>query len=36
MSAAGPALVSAFGVAVLVGAVLCLGASLSAWFFLPR
>jgi EmrB/QacA subfamily drug resistance transporter len=36
MSAAGPALVSAFGAAAVVGAVLCLGASLSAWFFLPR
>jgi EmrB/QacA subfamily drug resistance transporter len=36
MSAAGPALVSAFGAAAVVGAVLCLGASLSAWLFLPR
>jgi EmrB/QacA subfamily drug resistance transporter len=36
MSAAGPALVSAFGVASLVGAALCVGASLSAWFFMPR
>jgi EmrB/QacA subfamily drug resistance transporter len=36
LAAAGPALVSAFGLAALVGAALCLGASLSAWFFLPR
>ncbi len=36
LAAAGPALVSAFGVAAVVGAALCLGASLSAWFFLPR
>ncbi len=36
LAAVGPALVSAFGVAVVVGAVLCLGASLSAWFFMPR
>jgi hypothetical protein len=36
MSAAGPGLVSAFGVAALVGAALCAGASLSAWFFMPR
>jgi EmrB/QacA subfamily drug resistance transporter len=36
MSAAGPALVSAFGVAALVGAALCVGASLSAWFFMSR
>ena len=33
--AVGPALVSAFGVAALVGAALCVGASLSAWFFMP-
>jgi EmrB/QacA subfamily drug resistance transporter len=36
LAAAGPALVSAFGVAAVVGATLCLGASLSAWFLLPR
>jgi EmrB/QacA subfamily drug resistance transporter len=36
LAAVGPALVSAFGVAAVVGAVLCLGASLSAWLFLPR
>jgi EmrB/QacA subfamily drug resistance transporter len=36
MAAVGPALVSAFGVAALVGAALCVGASFSAWFFLPR
>jgi MFS family permease len=36
LAAAGPPLVSAFGVAAVVGAALCLGASLSAWFFLPR
>jgi EmrB/QacA subfamily drug resistance transporter len=36
LAAAGPALVSAFGVAAAVGAALCLGASLSAWFFLQR
>jgi EmrB/QacA subfamily drug resistance transporter len=36
MSAAGPALVSAFGIAAAIGAALCLGASLSAWLFLPR
>jgi EmrB/QacA subfamily drug resistance transporter len=36
MSAVGPALVSAFGAAALVGAALCLGASLSAWFCMPR
>jgi EmrB/QacA subfamily drug resistance transporter len=35
MAAVGPALVSAFGVAALVGAALCVGASLSAWFFMP-
>jgi EmrB/QacA subfamily drug resistance transporter len=36
LAAAGPALVSAFGIAAMVGAALCLGASLSAWLFLPR
>jgi MFS family permease len=36
LAATGPALVSAFGVAAMVGAVLCLGAALSAWVFLPR
>ena len=36
LAAVGPALVSAFGVAAVVGAALCLGASLSAWLFLPR
>jgi EmrB/QacA subfamily drug resistance transporter len=36
LAAAGPALVTAFGVAALVGAALCVGASLSAWLFLPR
>jgi MFS family permease len=36
LAAVGPALVSAFGVAAVVGAALCLGASLSAWFFMPR
>lgn len=36
LAAVGPALVSAFGIAAVVGAALCLGASLSAWLFLPR
>jgi EmrB/QacA subfamily drug resistance transporter len=36
LAAVGPALVSAFGVAAAVGAALCLGASLSAWFCMPR
>jgi MFS family permease len=36
LAAVGPALVAAFGVAAVVGAALCVGASLSAWFFLPR
>ena len=36
MAAVGPALVNAFGVAALVGAGLCVGASLSAWFLMPR
>jgi hypothetical protein len=37
MSAAGPALVSAFGMAAMVGAALCVGASLSAFFLIsPR
>jgi hypothetical protein len=36
LAAVGPALVSAFGVAAVVGAALCLGASLSAWFCLAR
>jgi hypothetical protein len=36
MSAAGPALVSAFGVAALVGAALCAGASLSAVVFISQ
>jgi EmrB/QacA subfamily drug resistance transporter len=36
LAAVGPALVSAFGVAAVVGAALCLGASLSAWFCMPR
>jgi hypothetical protein len=34
MSAAGPALVSAFGVAAVVGAALCVAASLSAFFLI--
>ena len=36
MSAAGPALVSAFGVAAAIGAALCVGAALSAWLFMSR
>jgi MFS family permease len=36
MSAAGPALGSAFGVAAAIGAVLCVGAALSAWLFMSR
>lgn len=36
MSATGPALVSAFDVAALVGAVHCVRASLSAWLFKSR
>jgi hypothetical protein len=36
MSAAGPALVNAFGVAAMVGAALCVGASLSAFFLISR
>jgi EmrB/QacA subfamily drug resistance transporter len=36
LAAVGPALVSAFGIAAAIGAALCLGASLSAWLFLPR
>lgn len=36
ISAAGPALVSAFGAAALVGAALCAGASLSAVVFISR
>jgi EmrB/QacA subfamily drug resistance transporter len=36
MSAAGPALVSAFGIAAAIGAALCVGAALSAWFFMSR
>ncbi len=34
MSATGPALASAFGVAAVVGAALCAGASLSAFFLI--
>jgi EmrB/QacA subfamily drug resistance transporter len=36
LAATGPALVSAFGVAAAVGAALCVAASFSAWFFMPR
>jgi predicted MFS family arabinose efflux permease len=36
ISAAGPALVSAFGVAALIGAALCAGASLSAVIFISQ
>ena len=36
LAAVGPALVGAFGAAAVAGAALCVGASLSAWFFMPR
>jgi EmrB/QacA subfamily drug resistance transporter len=36
LAAVGPALVGAFGVAAVVGAALCFGASLTAWFCMAR
>jgi EmrB/QacA subfamily drug resistance transporter len=36
MSATGPALVGAFGIAALVGAALCVGASVAAYFLISR
>ena len=36
LAASGPALASAFGVAAAIGAALCVAASFSAWFFMPR